>query len=279
MLAIIASFLQMLHVSRLSQVCRRLRDLFGAEDWKRAVFVPCEGNYMTMFKHPNLQGVESLILARNFNEGSLHGALAYVLKYWMCNLKFLMICTSGVRGLGSSILGYVMAGMECVVLEQGSLNISKVEGLFIRLFDGHSIKRLVMTEQRHLGVITARTLSFVARTMSEISLPLPGSSVDGITRDQLMAILLRPGRLQRIRLVSYWDVSTWIGSFEVSALIRHLRRQREDLLGDVWRADVLRAHCMFSPGISGPVSPDLQIQQVLCLFVLWTSYHWGPYSG
>ena len=255
----IIGFLPMLQVSRLSQVCTRLSSIIGADVWKRGVFAPSAGDYIYLLRHQRYAGVKSLILS-GFDGEALRYSLEHVRSHRLSTLRFVMISGSCISQLGVQELVEVVSEMDCVQLEGGSLCADKIKSFFDLLKIGHKIDCFIVNEQRLMSVVPVGTLISVVGSMSEISLPYFGSTVDGISTNQFLGIMINPGKLERMRLVSHWDVGVDFGCFEVAGFVYNLAEQRRGILNEVWRAEVIREQCMGGYGEDTSAQTVLRVQ-------------------
>ena len=256
----IIKFLPILQVSRISQVCTRLRDIVGPDVWSRGVLVPLADNCVSLLQHPNFERIGSLILT-GLGDGALQFSLDQILSGWLSNLKFVMISVSCHKGLDVCKMAGVASEMECIQLEGGSLSADDVKEFFIAIQAWHSINSLLIVEQRWMSLVPVGTLVSVAGSMLEISLPYFGSTVDGISTSQFLGILLNPGKLEMLRLVSFWDVRASTECFDVAGLVFNLAEQRREILNEAWRGAAIREQCAVENDAEFPQS-GLQVQHV-----------------
>ncbi len=242
-ITIILRHLNVFEVSCLSLTCRQLRTLVTRDELRVAAYRELPG--MDVYNRVNGLSVrrplnkECLIFYR-VDKRRMRMGLSLALKDWANHFRLLYICSSSIRDIGEDLLAECISSMEVVIIEGGSLRPDMLETVFAKMILFGRVRKLVMMEQRHMACLGLAAMRAISSQMVQVVLPMPGSAIDGITQDQIMSLLKNSGRLERLTLVTYWELSDSPLDLEMACLMAHLDNRR-----GVFQRCLARSHSYF----------------------------------
>ena len=256
----ILSYCSVQDIARLSTTCRKLNEAIGERMWALAVLAPSPtdwADFVSSFSNPKFKKIQSVVLSCLRRELLQSGLSCLCERSWADRLRFLMVHSCEFVDIGYQSLAAVACKLECLVLEGMSLDSCQVESFVSRLVVASRLRVFCASEQRHLALVSAPMLGSLIGSMVRVSLPLPGSTVDGITGPQIDSILTSSTTLRTLRLVSYWMMSCRPSEFEAGGLSYHLKKQREFLLLKYLKAASLLLQSWSSSGCAS-ICPDIE---------------------